>query len=251
MIQINNLHKAFAKNKVLQGIDLDFGQSGITAVLGPNGSGKSTLIKCILGMVIPDKGTIHFDGASIKNKWNYRRQIDYLPQIARFPENLRVEELLRMIKDMRSQTAEDQELVELFELQPFMKKPLGQLSGGTRQKVNLVQAFMFDSPVIILDEPTSGLDPVAMIALRNLIQAEKEKGKIILVTTHIMSFVEDIADQLIFLLDGHIHFRGSIKQIKKQYQTSNLEGAIANILQKKNPSFSKNGKASKEIEIKL
>ena len=242
MITIENLHKAFKKNKVLQGIDLTFDQGGITAVLGPNGSGKTTLIKCILGMVIPDKGNILFNGENVKGKWTYRNQIDYLPQIARFPENIYVKELLEMVKDLRAQEANDQSLIELFELQPFLDKKLGHLSGGTRQKVNIVQSFMFDSPVIILDEPTSGLDPVAMIRLKNLIETEKQKGKTILVTTHIMSFVEEIADDIVFLLEGKIHFRGSLKSLKEKYQEKNVERAIAKILQKDNPKNNMNGK---------
>ena len=233
MIKIQNLHKSFGQNQVLKGIDITFDRPGITAVLGPNGSGKTTLIKSILGMVIPDEGTIEVKGKSIKGEYTYRNQIDYLPQIARFPENLKVSELLNMIKDLRGEKANDEELISFFQLEPFLDKRLGNLSGGTRQKVNLVQAFMYDSPIIILDEPTAGLDPVAMIALKQLIFKEKAKGKIIQITTHIMSFVEEMADKLIFLLEGKIHFEGTVTQLKKQYNETNLERAIAGILQGK------------------
>ena len=234
MIELNNLHKSFGKNKVLKGINLSFNQPGITAVLGPNGSGKTTLIKCILGMVIPDKGDILVGNENIKGKWTYRNQIDYLPQIARFPENLTVKELLRMVKDLRNQEASDMRLIDLFDLHSFLDKRLGNLSGGTRQKVNLVLAFMYDSPLIILDEPTSGLDPVAMLRLKDLIWSEKEKGKTILITTHIMSFVEEMADNIVFLLEGKIHFKGSLLEIKERYAGHTLEEAIANILLKQN-----------------
>ena len=255
MISIKNLHKSFKKNQVLLGIDLSFDHKGITAVLGPNGSGKTTLIKTILGMVIPDEGEVLFQGENILEKWKYRNQIDYLPQIARFPENIYVNELLGMVKDLRAQDANDEELIELFELKPFLEKRLGHLSGGTRQKVNLVQSFMFDSPVIILDEPTSGLDPVAMIRLKALINKEKEKGKTILVTTHIMSFVEGIADDVVFLLEGKVHFHGSLKTLKEKYQESNVERAIARILQNNQPTINKNGKEvnpnNSQIKVKI
>src|SRR5210317_1655844 len=102
MINVKNLHKKFGKNEVLKGVDLQIESGGIFAVLGPNGSGKTTLIKCILGMVIPTSGDIEFEGKKIKNNWKYRNQIDYLPQIANFPSNLTVEELVTMIKDLRS-----------------------------------------------------------------------------------------------------------------------------------------------------
>ncbi|WP_203296111.1 ABC transporter ATP-binding protein [Luteirhabdus pelagi] len=231
MIAIDNLHKKFGKNQVLQGIDLTIDEGGIFAVLGPNGSGKTTLIKSILGMVLPDAGSIRLNGSSIKKDWKYRNQIDYLPQIANFPGNLTVQELIKMIKDLRSdKTTEDERLIDVFKLQPFLNKKLSNLSGGTKQKVNLVLTFMFDSPLIILDEPTTGLDPISHLRLKTLISEAKEKGKTILITSHIMSFVEEIADEIVFLLEGKIYFRGSIFQLKERTEQPDFEHAIAAML---------------------
>ena len=234
MIHIENLYKSFGKNKVLEGIDLSISEKGIFAILGPNGSGKTTLIKSILGMVIPDNGTISINGNSIKNKWNYRNEIDYLPQIANFPANLTVQELIKMIKDLRNLHGEDKQLIELFKLSPFLNKKLSNLSGGTKQKVNLLLTLMFDSPLIILDEPTTGLDPIALLHLKNLILQEKAKGKTILITSHIMSFVEEMADQIVFLLEGKVYFKGDIKALLTQTDEPNFEHAIANLLTKQN-----------------
>jgi Cu-processing system ATP-binding protein len=158
MVSIQNLHKKFNKNVVLNGVNLDINEGGIFAVLGPNGSGKTTLIKSILGMVIPNKGIINVLGENIKKNSNYRNKIDYLPQIANFPSNLKVKELITMIKDLRGDTNKDRDLIECFKLEPFLDKKLGNLSGGTKQKVNIVLTFMFESPLIILDEPTTGLE---------------------------------------------------------------------------------------------
>lgn len=231
MIEIKDLHKKFGKNEVLKGIDLNIQQGGIFSILGPNGSGKTTLIKCLLGMVIPDSGTISINGEVIKNNFEYREKIDYLPQIAKFPGNLTVKEIIAMIKDLRySKTNKEEELIELFKLQPFLDKRLDNLSGGTKQKVNLVLTFMFDSPLIILDEPTSGLDPISHLRLKNLIFSEKEKGKTILVTSHILSFVEEIADEIVFLLEGVIYFKGSIPELKAKTEQPDFEHAIASIL---------------------
>lgn len=231
MIEIDNLHKKFGKNEVLKGIDLTIDNGGIFAVLGPNGSGKTTLIKSILGMIVPNSGTIKLNGTSIKKSWEYRNDIDYLPQIANFPGNLTVKELIKMIKDLRStKQADDERLIELFKLQPFLDKKLNNLSGGTKQKVNLVLTFMFDSPLVILDEPTTGLDPISHIRLKELITAEKEKGKTILITSHIMSFVEEIADEIVFLLEGKIYFRGSIPELKTKTEQPDFEHAIASML---------------------
>jgi Cu-processing system ATP-binding protein len=230
MVNIQNLHKTFGKNHVLSGVDLTIKKGGIFAVLGPNGSGKTTLIKCILGMVIPNKGTITIHDQNIKNNSDYRYKIDYLPQIANFPSNLKVKELIKMIKDLRSNTLEDKRLIELFKLEPFLDKKLGTLSGGTKQKVNIVLTFMFDSPLIILDEPTSGLDPISLIRLKDLIQAEKAKGKTILITSHIMSFVEEVSDEIVFLLEGKIYFKGSVSELKTKTNQPDFEHAIASIL---------------------
>jgi len=230
MVTIENLHKKFGKNEVLSGVDLHIGEGGIFAVLGPNGSGKTTLIKSVLGMVIPDKGSITVMNENIKKNSDYRHKIDYLPQIANFPSNLRVKELIKMIKDLRKPTNEDKRLIELFKLEPFLDKKLGNLSGGTKQKVNLVLTFMFDSPIIILDEPTSGLDPISLIRLKDLIQAEKAKAKTILITSHIMSFVEEISDEIVFILEGKIYFKGTISKLKTKTNQPDFEHAIASIL---------------------
>ena len=231
MIKIEKLHKKFGKNIVLNGINLEIQAGEIFAVLGPNGSGKTTLIKCILGMVIPNSGLIEVDGESIKKEYRYRKKIDYLPQIANFPNNLTVKELIRMIKDLRGEkTTKDERLIELFKLGPFLTKKLGTLSGGTKQKVNILLTFMFDSPLVILDEPTTGLDPISLIRLKELIKSEKEKGKTILITSHIMSFVEEVTNEIVFLLEGDIYFKGSISTLKKKTEQPDFEHAIASIL---------------------
>ncbi|WP_273565537.1 ABC transporter ATP-binding protein [Maribacter halichondriae] len=229
MINIQNLHKKFGKNQVLSGVDLSIEDGGIFAVLGPNGSGKTTLIKSILGMVIPNKGNISVLDANIRNSWRYRQEIDYLPQIANFPGNLKVKELIRMIKDLRQKPSDEEKLIEVFTLEPFLDKKLSTLSGGTKQKVNIVLTFMFDSPLMILDEPTTGLDPLSLIRLKELIKEEKQKGKTILITSHIMQFVEEMADEIVYLLEGKIYFRGSMKDLKTKTGQADFEHAIAAI----------------------
>ena len=179
-------------------MELDIHQGGIFAILGPNGSGKTTLIKTILGMVIPNKGTISVMDSKIKNKWKYRQDINYLPQIANFPGNLKVKELIAMIKDIRQKPSDEQKLISLFGLEPFLDKKLSNLSGGTKQKVNIVLTFMFDSPLIILDEPTNGLDPLALIRLKQLIAEEKAKGKTFLITSHTSAMDLPLLDKFLF-----------------------------------------------------
>ncbi|SHH03393.1 ABC transporter ATP-binding protein [Flagellimonas flava] len=233
MIKVVDLHKKFGKNQVLNNLNLIIEGGGIFAVLGPNGSGKTTLIKSILGMVRMDKGKIEVLDQAVKTNWKYRKEINYLPQIANFPGNLRVGELIRMIVDLRQKPDNSEELIDAFQIRPFLDKKLATLSGGTKQKVNIVLAFMFDSPLLILDEPTTGLDPAALIQLKKCIQTEKEKGKTILVTSHILQFVEEVAEGIIYLLEGKIYFKGSIEELKKQTGQTNFEHAIVAIATQK------------------
>ena len=230
MIEFKDVHKKYGKLEVLKGVSFTIKDGGIFAILGPNGSGKTTSMKSFLGMVIPTKGDIFFNGKSIKNQWAYREQISYLPQIANFPSNLKVKELIAMIKNIKKLPCHDQELIELFGLQKHLNKSLGNLSGGTKQKVNLVLTFMVDVPVLVLDEPTSGLDPIAILALKKLILREKEKGKTILITSHILSFIEELSDEILFILEGNIYFRGTPLQLLETTQKDNFQEAIAELL---------------------
>ncbi|RLD26425.1 MAG: ABC transporter ATP-binding protein [Bacteroidetes bacterium] len=234
MVKIEHLNKKFGKLEVLKDLDLTIKKGTINAILGPNGSGKTTLIKCMLGMVIPDSGTISIADKTIKGDWKYRDEIDYMPQIANFPPNLKVREIIAMLKDIRNRDARDAELIEYFELAPYLNKQLRNLSGGTMQKVNIVLAFMFDNPLLILDEPTNGLDPVALLRLKELIAREVKSGKTILFTTHIIRLVEELAEDIVFLLEGKIYFQGSVKEMVSQQKAPDLEHAIADIF-KNNP----------------
>ncbi len=231
MIEVKKLHKSFGKLKVLNGLDFSIEEGKISAILGPNGSGKTTLIKSILGLVQYHNGDIQFQGKSIKSKWEYRNEIGYLPQIARFPENLSIQELIHLVDDIRNGKSEYQELLEQFGLKDQLHKKIRNLSGGTRQKVNIVLTFMLDCPLYILDEPTNGLDPVALIRLKDLIIEKKKQGKTFLLTTHIMALVEELSDELIFLLEGNIYFKGSFNELMKLQGENNLERSIAKILE--------------------
>lgn len=234
MVRIENITKSFGGLSVLKDINLDIESGGVIAILGPNASGKTTLIKCLLGMVIPNAGKIFFDNEMILGSWEYRDRINYLPQIADFPSNITIKELIGIVKDLRPKEANDKDLIHLFGLEGSMNKKLGTLSGGTKQKVNIVLTFMYDSELLILDEPTTGLDPVSLINLKELIIKEQKNRKTILLTTHIMSLVEEIADKIVYLLDGDIMFNGSPQELLKLAKESDLERAIAALIMKKN-----------------
>ncbi len=231
MIELIDVHKSYGAKKVLKGVSLSFEPGSIAAILGPNGSGKTTLIKSVIGMVLPEQGEIRVDGESIKSKSKYRKRIAYLPQMARFPDNLKVSEIISMVADLRQEQAEFLPLLKSFELTGKLEQPLKALSGGMLQKINLLLALMVDSDHLILDEPTAGLDPMAMQRLRQIMKQRQSEGKAILLTTHIMSFAEEMADRIIYLLDGKVYFDGPREELLRRYDEPSLEGAIAKLLQ--------------------
>jgi len=232
MIEIQGLNKYYGSHHVLKDISLDIEDPGIYAILGPNGSGKTTLLKTIIGLVNPSQGDLRVNGTSVSNTHTYRKDISYLPQIARFPDNLRVYELIRLIKEIRNENADESGLVRLFQIEPEMRKRLRNLSGGTRQKVNMILGFLFDTPCLILDEPTISLDPVSLAKFRQIISGKKEQGKIIIYTTHIMNLVEELSDHIILLLEGRIIFKGGLKEIYSESGETSLENAIAKLVEK-------------------
>lgn len=231
MISIKGLKKSFDKNLVLKGIDLSFSKGTIAAVMGPNGSGKTTLLKCVLGLVKPDAGEITVNNINIKNNCEYRRFIGYMPQTPRFPENLKVKELIDMLKDVSGNNCKyDEELLLRLNLQAIYNKPIGTLSAGTKQRVSGSLSFLFNREIIILDEPTAGLDPVSSEIMKEKILKEKENGKLIIITSHIVSEVESLSDRIVFLLEGNVHVNSTVDELKDRTGETNLNKAIAKIM---------------------
>ena len=230
MIRIESLEKFYGKLCVLKNIELSIEKGKITYLVGPNGSGKSTLIKAILGLIKKYNGTISVDGKIINGESDHRNLIGYMPQSASFPENLLVKDIFSMVKDIRNSKTIDEELILEFSLEKEMNKKLKNLSGGTIQKVNAAIAFLFDPQILILDEPTSGLDPVSSNILKEKILKENQKGKTIFFTSHIISELEDLAQNIAFLLDGNLWFNGSKEELISLTNEKNLEKSIASIM---------------------
>lgn len=231
MIEIQNLSKRFGKLQVLHDVSLKLNKGECVALIGPNGCGKTTLIKSILGMVVPDSGTILFNQKPINKDVTYRNQIGYMPQIGRYPENMSIGQVIHMIKNIRkSETAEDNELMHTYQIESLSAKKMRTLSGGTTQKVSATIAFMFNPDVLILDEPTAGLDPIAAELLKEKIIKEKEKGKLIIITSHLLSELDDLVTHLIFMQEGQVRFHKDTQKIKAETGQSTLSKAITHIL---------------------
>ncbi|SIT74871.1 ABC transporter ATP-binding protein [Pontibacter indicus] len=231
MIAIENLSKTYGKLAVLDNLSVRFEGGRVVSIIGPNGAGKTTMSKCILGIVLPDSGDIKFKGESVLKKHAYRSEIGYMPQIGKYPENMKIRQVIEMVRDIRKDaTRIDEELIGLYGLQNMYDKRMGSLSGGTKQKVSAALAFMFDPQVLILDEPTAGLDPISAEILKCKILKEKKKGKLILITSHIMSEIEEVADEVMCLMDGTVKFHDTISEIKQNANEERLSRAIAKIM---------------------
>lgn len=234
MIRIEDLSKRFKKLQALDAISVQFNVGEVVSLIGPNGSGKTTLIKSILGMVQPDSGRIYVAGQPICNDHNYRSQIGYMPQIGRYPDNMKVGQLFRMMKDIRAvdDAALDTELLMQFNLAAIFDKPMRTLSGGTRQKVSAALAFYFNPRILILDEPTAGLDPVSSEILKEKIMREKRKNKLILITSHILSDLDEITTHVIYLQDGKMIFLKNIDRLRQETGEHRLVKVIAQVMKK-------------------
>lgn len=231
MIRFQGIRKRFGSLEVLSGIDLEIRRGRVTAIVGPNGSGKTTLIRMLLGLVKPDAGTIRWGEEVLNGDCAYRERVGYMPQIVRFPENLSGRELMAMLSDLRSRPASDDELIRVLDLEKDLDKPFRTLSGGTRQKVNAAIAFRFAPDLLVLDEPTAGLDPLSARALKEKVRRERARGRTILITSHIMTELESLADDVAFLLDGRIRFSGTQEEVKRQTGEAELEGAVARLIE--------------------
>ncbi len=246
MIEVKELKKSFGDLSVLKNMSLAIPKGQATGIVGPNGAGKTTLIKTILGLVKPDSGTITVNGTRLNGNWLYRRDIGYMPQVARYPENMRVRELLDFIKGLRDQEAVyENELIEQFSLKSELDKQLRTLSGGNRQKVGATLAMMFNPDILFFDEPTAGLDPRSSHKFKQRVADEKENGKTVIITSHIMSELEQLVDYVIFILDGKIRYYGSMEDLLTESQEERLEAAIAALMDKPDENPCENNSATK------
>lgn len=228
---LEGLRKRYGAVEVLRGVDLVASPGRITALVGPNAAGKSTLIKTVIGLVRADGGRVTVDGTVVDGGQQYRERVGYMPQMARFPEHLTGGEVLTLLRRLRGPGAPvDEALIDDLDLRPSLPRPVGTLSGGTRQKLNAVVAFLFQPSLVILDEPTAGLDPVASGVLKGKVAAAAAAGGAILLTSHILSEVEELADDIVFLTEGRAVFQGPIARLLAEAGETRLERAVARLM---------------------
>lgn len=232
-VEFRALRKRFGRLTALDGVDIRVAAGRVTALVGPNGAGKSTLIKCLLGLVRPDEGSILLGGTPIGTEWAYRSGLGYMPQAPRFPDNLTGREVVEMLRDLRGGIAPaDVELLDWFGESGALERPVRVLSGGTRQKLNAAIAFLFRPGLLILDEPTAGLDPVASGILKDKIRRVRDAGATVLLSSHLMAELEELAEDLVFLVEGKVRYAGPLSGLKERTGESGLERAMAVLLRR-------------------
>lgn len=234
MIEIKDISKSFGKLSVLRGIDLNLNRGQCVALIGPNGCGKTTLIKIILSMVMADKGEVIINGQLITKGIAYKKMIGYMPQIGRYPQNMTIGQIIEMVQSIRNTSENlDLSLFHSFGMDGLLDKKMGTLSGGTMQKVSAVLAFMFNPPILILDEPTAGLDPISAEILKEKIIAERNNGKLIIITSHLLSELDNMVSEIIFMQEGKVAFHQSVDKLKSSTGSMNISEAILSILKSK------------------
>ena len=231
MITFEGVHKRYGRRPVLADLTATVPSGRITALVGPNGSGKTTLIKLLMGLARADGGTIRFDEHQLDGSPGYRSRIGWMPQIAHFPGRQSGRELLATLGALRGATLPaDLSLLEDLGLEDQFDRPLGELSGGTRQKINAVLAFAFHPRLLVLDEPTAGLDPLAARVFKDRLAAERRNGVTVLITSHVLSELEELADHVLFLSEGRAAWQGDTESLMRTTGTRSIERAVAALL---------------------
>jgi ABC-2 type transport system ATP-binding protein len=221
MIEVRNLYKTFGLTVALDGVDFDVHQGEVLGFLGPNGAGKTTTMRIITGFLRPDAGTVRVAGYDVaESPIEVKRRVGYLPEDNPLYNDMTVTEYLKFVGEVRGlkngkmKDAFDR-VVEICGLKEVIKRPIGELSKGFRQRVGLAQVLLHDPEILILDEPTSGLDPTQIVEIRSLIK-ELGKEKTILLSTHILPEVSVTSTRVVIINKGKIVASGTIEELTEK-----------------------------------
>lgn len=231
---VHDIHKSYGDHKVLENIDFSLNSGEIFGLIGLNGAGKTTLIKIMLDLITCENGGIEIAGISAK-KINARKNLSYLPekfQPSRYLKGMEYLELaLSYYGKSLDKEAARKKAVELDLNPDVLSARVGSYSKGMGQKLGLVGAFLVDASFLILDEPMSGLDPSARIKLKNELLANKNAGKTIFFSSHILSDIDEICDRIGVIHDGKLCFIGTPKTFKEKMAESSLEQAFLRVIE--------------------
>lgn len=220
ILTVENLNKAFKDKQVIDNISFDVHQGEIMAILGPNGAGKSTTIRNIMGILYPDAGKITF--SNYTNNSIPRHKIGYLPEERGLYKNVKVMDILLYLAELKDYPLDQAkqralDYLKKFDLEGKEKVNVDELSKGMGQKVQFIASILHEPELLILDEPFSGLDPVSQELFKQEIRQLADNGTAILLSSHQMNLVEEMADRLFLIHRGKKVIYGHMDEVKKEF----------------------------------
>lgn len=226
MLEVKNLVKYFGIKKVVDNVSFEVKEGHILGVLGKNGAGKSTIFRMILNILEPDEGEVLYNGEKIDS--NISDKIGYLPEVGSLIDSYTVYEQCVYYGKMKSMKTEDIknnmfELLEKFGIVEYANMKIKELSKGNKQKIQFIISLLHNPDLIILDEPFSGLDPVSVEYFKNIILQLKEQGKTIVFSSHIMSHVEMLCEDVLIINNGKVVLNCNLEEIKQEYASKTLD----------------------------
>ncbi len=251
MLEIKNLSKYFGIKKAVDNVSFKVEDGHIVGVLGKNGAGKSTIFRMILNILEPDEGEVLYNGKKID--YSISDKIGYLPEVGSLIDSYTVYEQCMYYGKMKSMKSEDIknnmfELLEQFGIVEYANMKIKELSKGNKQKIQFIISLLHNPELLILDEPFSGLDPVSVEYFKKIILQLKEQGKTIVFSSHIMSQVEMLCEEVIIIDKGKIILNCNLEEIKQEYASKTLDitGKIADSTLKQIAIFGKIEKKGKD-----
>jgi len=225
ILAVRDVVKTFGDVRAVDGVSFTIRKGTITGLLGRNGAGKTTTIRMITGIFMPDSGSIEWLGS--QNGMPFRDRIGYLPEERGLYKQMKIVDLLLFLAEIKGKRPSDtrplvDQWLDRFELTEKRDAKVEELSKGNQQKVQLIGTLLHDPDLIILDEPQSGLDPVNMVLVRNLLRELKEKGKTILLSTHMMGEAEKMADDIVLIHRGQVVLNGDIDSVRASFGKNTL-----------------------------
>ena len=214
IIKLDNVVKRYSKKEALKGINLEIPKGKIVGLLGPNGSGKSTMIKLLNGLLQPDEGNIEISG--MKPSIETKKIVSYLPERTYLSEWMKMKDLLKFFSDFYEDfdLEKAEEMIEALNIN--VDEKIKDMSKGTKEKVQLILVMSRNADVYILDEPIGGVDPAARsFIMRTILQNFSEESTLI-IATHLISEIENICDEIIFLSYGEIKLQGNVDEIREE-----------------------------------